>query len=116
LPRLSSVGFDLTNLGQGSYAINGIPAGIEGLNYVRLLQDMVEEALQHDNASSDELERTLALSMARHAAIPQGQVLNNDEMENIVNELFACGNVNYTPDGHTILCILPQHEIEELLK
>ena len=116
LPRLSSVGFDLTNLGQGSYAINGIPAGIEGLNYVRLLQDMVEEALQHDNASSDELERTLALSMARHAAIPQGQVLNNEEMENIVNELFACGNVNYTPDGHTILCILPQHEIEELLK
>ena len=53
--------------------------------------------------------------MARQVAIPQGQILNNDEMENVVNELFACSNVNYTPDGHPILAILPQHDIEKLL-
>ena len=62
-----------------------------------------------------ELYQTLALSMARHAAIPQGQILNNEEMEYLVNELFACSNVNYTPDGKPVLCILPQQEIEQLL-
>ncbi|MBQ2210876.1 MAG: DNA mismatch repair protein MutL, partial [Prevotella sp.] len=114
LPRLSAIGFDLTNLGQGSYAVNGIPAGIEGMNYVQLLHDMVDEAIHHEGDSAEELNSALALSMARHAAIPQGQVLTNDEMENLINELFACGNVNYTPDGRPILAILPQHDIEQL--
>ena len=115
LPRLAAVGFDLTPLGQGSYAVNGIPGGIEGLDYVRLLRNMVDDATQHGVVNDDELNSSLALSMARHAAIPQGQVLDNEEMENLVNELFVCSNVNYTPDGRPILSILPQHDIEQLL-
>ena len=55
------------------------------------------------------------MSLARHAAIPYGQLLNNKEIENIINQLFACSNVNYTPDGKAILCILPQGDIEQLL-
>ena len=116
LPRLSAIGFDLADLGQGSYAINGIPAGIEGLNTIQLLHDMVSEAQENMTSTADQLGEALALTMARHTAIPQGQVLNNDEMENLVNELFACSNVNYTPDGHSILAILPQQDIEQLLK
>ena len=114
LPRLSAIGFDMTPLGQGSYAINGIPAGIEGLDYVQLLRNMVDDAIHNGTDTGDELNSILALSMARHAAIPQGQVLSNDEMENLVNELFACSNVNYTPDGKAILGILPQHDIDKL--
>ncbi len=115
LPRLSAIGFDLTDLGQGSYAVNGIPTGIEGMDYVQLLHNMIDAAIHHESDSADDLNSSLALSMARHAAIPRGQVLNNDEMENLVNELFACGNVNYTPDGHSILAILPQRDLEHLL-
>ena len=115
LPRLSAIGFELTDLGQGSFAVNGIPAGLDGLNYVQLLHDMVADAAANVGDSMDDLNKTLALSMARHVAIPQGQVLSNDEMENLVNELFACSNVNYTPDGKAILGILSQHDIEKLL-
>jgi len=115
LPRLSAIGFELTDLGQGSFAVNGIPTGLDGLNYVQLLHDMVADAVACVGDSMDDLNKTLALSMARHVAIPQGQVLSNNEMENLVNELFACSNVNYTPDGKTILGILPQHDIEKLL-
>ena len=114
LPRLSAIGFELTDLGQGSYAVNGIPSGIEGVDYVQLLHDMVDEVIHDGTSSPDELGQALALSMARRAAIPQGQVLSNDEMENLVNELFACSNVNYTPDGRVILSILPQRDIEKL--
>ena len=115
LPRLSAIGFELTDLGQGSFAVNGIPTGLDGLNYVQLLHDMVADAVSSAGDSMDELNKTLALSMARHVAIPQGQVLSNSEMENLVNELFACSNVNYTPDGKAILGILPQRDIEKLL-
>lgn len=114
LPLLTSVGFDLTPLGPASYAVNGVPAGIEGLDPPRLLQDIISSAVpaSHDTLS---LHDEVALGLARHAAIPYGQQLSNDEMDVLVNELFACENVNYTPDGHPILCILPQGDIERLL-
>ena len=115
LPELEAIGFELSDLGQYSYAINAIPAGLEGLDSVQLLCDMVSDAIEKGATQTDAIHAALALSMARHAAIPQGQVLSNEEMEAVVNQLFACSNVNYTPDGKAILCILPQRDIEQLL-
>lgn len=113
--ELESLGFELTSLGGGSYSINGVPAGIEGMDFVRLLKNMVDDSADTGASVSDGVNGTLALQLARSAAIPYGQVLNNAEMENIVNELFTCSNMNYTPDGKPVICILKQHDIERLL-
>ncbi|MBP5799873.1 MAG: DNA mismatch repair endonuclease MutL [Prevotella sp.] len=114
-PMLSGLGFDVSDLGGNTYAINGIPAGIDGIDPVMLLRRMVSDALEKGRGVTEEISSTVALSMARSAAIPYGQILSNDEMENLVNELFSCSNVNYTPDGKNILCIFPQSDIEHLL-
>lgn len=113
LPQLSSMGFELTALGGGSYAVNAIPIGVDGdpVALVRSLVDEEEGQGRGVSASHDHL----AMTLARATAVPYGQLLSNDEMENIINQLFACSNVNYTPDGRAILCILPQTDIEHLL-
>jgi DNA mismatch repair protein MutL len=115
LPEMAEFGFELTDLGGESYAINSVPSGLDGMNAASLVRDMVTSAIEKDSDVVDEINQSLALSLARNAAIPQGQVLSNEEMENLVNGLFACSNVNYTPDGKNILCILRQQEIEHLL-
>lgn len=115
LPQVKAFGFELEDLGRGSYAVNAVPAGLDGLNPVSLIRDMVEAAKESGVSAIDEINKSLALSMARAAAIPVGQVLGNDEMEGLVNNLFGCSNVNYTPDGKNVLCILQQREIEQLL-
>ena len=114
MPDLTNVGFDLSDLGGNSFVINGVPAGIEGVDPVRLLCQMVED-VNGVRGQLSTLNAQLALSLARSAAIPYGQILSNEEMETVINELFACSNVNYTPDGKAILCILPQADIEHLL-
>ena len=114
LPEMAEMGFLLDSLGGGSYAVNGVPAGIEGLNVVALVNDMVASAMESGTSAKDEIDHTLALSLARNAAIPQGQVLSNVEMDNIVNELFACSNVNYTPSGEPVIAIMKQQDIEHL--
>ena len=109
------MGFEINHLGGGSFVVNGIPSGLEGLDPVRLVHNIVADAIEKGVSDAEGIHASLALGLARHAAIPYGQVLSNDEMENIVNELFSCSNVNYTPDGRLILSILPQKEIEQLL-
>lgn len=112
---MSKMGFELDDLGGGSYAVNAIPTGLDGVNPLHLVQDMVFSAKEKGVKALDEVHQSLALTLARNAAIPQGQVLSNEEMESLVNDLFACSNVNYTPDGKNVLCILKQQEIEHLL-
>ena len=111
---LAAVGFELTSLGGGSYAINGIPSGIEGLNPVELVRNMVHTAMEKGNDVKEEVQTILALTLARAAAIVYGQVLSNDEMSNLVDNLFACSTPNYTPDGHTVLSTIKEEEIEKL--
>ena len=114
LPGLQALGFELADLGGGSYSVNGIPASVEG-DPVSLVRNMVDDALATEGQRATDINSQLALSMARASAVAYGQVLSNSEMEAIVNQLFACSNVNYTPDGHAILAILPQTDIDSLL-
>ena len=115
LPYLQKVGFDLTDLGGNSFSVNGVPAGLEAIDSVALLQEIVADAVEKGCTSAMDIHSTLALGMARRSAVTYGEVLGNDEMETLVNDLFASSNVNYTPDGKAILCILPQRDIEQLL-
>lgn len=113
LPDMNQLGFDLSDLGGGSYAVGGIPTGLEGLNAVSLVSDIVALAAENTVSAAEDINHSIALGLARDAAIPYGQVLGNKEMENLVNELFASTNVKYSPDGKTITAILPQSEIEK---
>ena len=115
LPELEALGFELTSLGGSDYSINSVPAGLDGLNYVNLVQDLVASARDKSASAVDEINHSVALELARSAAVAYGQVLSNDEMENIVNDLFACSNFNYTPDGKRVLTLLRQAEMERLL-
>ena len=114
LDDLSAVGFELTSLGGGSYAINGVPAGIEGLNPAELVRSMVHTALEKGSDVKEEVQSMLALTLARAAAIVYGQVLGNEEMSALVDSLFACESPNYTPDGRVVLATLKEEEIERL--
>ncbi|MCI1681247.1 MAG: DNA mismatch repair endonuclease MutL [Bacteroides sp.] len=110
----SAVGFELTSLGGGSYAINGVPSGIDGLNPVELVRNMVHTAMEKGNDVKEEIQSTLALTLARAASIVYGQVLTNEEMSNLVDRLFACSTPNYTPDGLVVLSTMKEEDIEKL--
>ena len=114
LDDLSAIGFDLSNLGGGSYAINGVPADIEGIVPATLLHDLVHTAMEKGCGVKEEVHHALALVMAKAAAIVPGQVLSNEEMDGLVDALFSCQTPNYTPDGKTILSVIPGDDIDAL--
>lgn len=115
MDELVAVGFDLANLGGGSYSINGVPADTQGINPISLVQDMVHAALEETSNVKDEINHILSLSLAQSAAIVYGQVLSNKEMSALIDDLFACSNSSLTPDGHDILTIIKEDELEKRL-
>lgn len=111
---LKTLGLDVTNLGGGSFSVNAMPTGAEGISPEQLVRDMLHCVIEKGTKFSDEIQQRLALSLARQTAIPVGQVLGEDEMENLVDSLFACSTPNYTPDGKVIIAILQQEDVDRL--
>jgi DNA mismatch repair protein MutL len=116
LSDLLAVGFELTSLGGGSYAINGVPAGIEGLSPVDLVRNMVNTAMEKGNDIKEEIHQIIALTLANAAAIVYGQVLSSDEMTSLVDRLFSSTTPNYTPDGRLIVTTISDDEIDKVFK
>lgn len=114
MPELQNIGFELTPNEEGEYTITAVPSGLDGLDYVALVQDLVASAREKTTSAIDDINHSIALELARNAAVTYGQVLTNAEMENIVNSLFACSNFSYTPDGKKILTMLRQTDLEQL--
>lgn len=111
LPEMTALGFELNDLGGGTYSVNAVPAGLEGVNVQSLVQDMVATAVEQTVAVREDLFASLASSMARHSAIPHGQFLSNEEMENIISELLKCENYTYSPSGKKISNIVPHSSL-----
>lgn len=107
------LGFDISNMGGGSYAIQTVPVDLEGINPIRLVSDMLNDAIEKGDVSKEEIYQSLAFTMARSAAIVVGQVLSLNEMSVLIDELFACEVPAYTPNGKKIFTIISEDEIDE---
>ncbi len=115
-PQLQRLGFDVNDLGGGAISIIGYPAGLDGVDIQRLLAELLVAVADRGTLTAEQLFGKMALTLARAAAIPVGQVLSQAEMHDLVEQLFATSSPNYTPDGHLIVSILPQDTIEKLFK
>lgn len=110
--ELSALGFDISSLGGGSFAINGVPSGIEGLSPVKLLMDIIHGVMDETNNAKSGIYERIALSMAKEVAIVAGQLLSADEMTALVDDLFRTSSPAITPDGSVIVYIMPDKDIE----
>lgn len=111
LTELGYLGFELDNLGGGSFAINGRPASMGSTDVKSVLYAMIEVAKSHEGSVREEIDRQLALKLAQAGAIPYGRTLSGEEMEQLSDSLFALAMPNYTPDGKPVLSLLSYEEL-----
>jgi DNA mismatch repair protein MutL len=109
-------GFDITDLGNNSYAINGVPAGIEKLNPALVIKNIVNRTIETGSHTREAIGEAIALSLARSIAIPKGQKLSVDEMNSLIASLFSSTSYSYTPDGKLILSVFSDDELDRRFK
>ena len=113
---LSFIGFDLADLGGNTYSINGIPSGLENIDSVGTLQDMVEKVIETGCEITEEITESMALALAQKAAIAHGKMLSEEEAQTLIAKLFSSSSPNYTPDGKLILSVYSEDELSRRLK
>ena len=113
---MESLGFELSNLGSHTYAVQGVPSEIDNPDVVKLIKSMLENITETGLDVKSEIQEKLALSFAKSVAINYGKLLTVEEITDIVNKLFACPTPNYTPDGKKIITVVDDDEMAKMLR
>lgn len=113
LPQVNLLGFDIQEFGQNAFVINGLPAELAGKkDELAVLETLLEQYRQNTSLQLDTKEN-LARSMARSAAIRRGATLSTQEMQTLIDKLFACEMPYKSPAGR--MCFL-SFELDELAR
>ncbi|MEQ8705045.1 MAG: DNA mismatch repair endonuclease MutL [Phaeodactylibacter sp.] len=113
LEPVNQLGFDIQEFGANTFVINGVPAELAGK------QDDLQtiESLLEQYKSNQELNlgthENIARAMARSAAIKKGKVLETNEMQTLIDQLFGCQIPYLSPSGRR--CFITM-ELDELAK
>ena len=113
LPDVRALGFDIREFGRNTVVVEGIPADLNNIGEHQLLEQLLEgfknnlAILKLDNRDN------LARSLARNAAIKAGTKLSLEEMNLLIDQLFACQMPNVALNGKPVISTFTLTELLE---
>ena len=110
------LGFDIEDFGSNTFVVNGSPSEWVDENP----QDMIESMLENYKKNLLDLKldkkMNLSLAMARNMSIKHGKKLEKEEIQNLIDRLFACKIPYQSPSGKKVLFTLTLDELSEKFK
>jgi len=116
LEDLDQLGFDIRDFGNNSIVVHGLPAEMEAVSAVNKIEMMIEQYKSLQGEISTGIPERVARAAARASAIDYGKQLSEIEMQELVDQLFACSNPNYSPSGKLIVKIIELEELDKHFK
>ncbi len=113
LPELGALGFVLEQANPTTFMINGTPSDAAGCDAVALLEQILDNYKLNRTDLQIDRKLNLAKTMAKQLAIKAQTKLDEKEMQNLVDELFACNVAEIAPNGKKIFVII---NMEDLFK
>jgi len=102
LDDIQALGFKVNCEGD-DFFIAAVPNDLDDIDPCILILDLMESMHHPEIDFQGDRRDHLALRLANSAAIPNGRVLSELEMNNLIQRLFDCTETKYTPDGKNIM-------------
>ena len=114
MPDLYRFGYVIEPFGKSAFVIQGTPADVLNGNEKQVLEQLLE---QFKNFSSDlkySKREMLLRSLAGQQAVKGGVALTEQEMQGLVEGLFACVQPNVTPSGRPTYLEFKRDQLEKM--
>lgn len=99
IEEINLLGFDIKEFGQNTFIIHSVPADIQLNNERAMIEEMIEQFKINLNVAKLPKRESLAKSLAQSTSIKKGKLLSLNEMNTLIDELFACENPYTAPNG-----------------
>jgi DNA mismatch repair protein MutL len=115
LPDLARVGFDIAPFGQNTFAVQGAPTDLPAGEEKNVLDEVIDQ-LKHEAADAvNKRAEMLLISMAKRLSRNKHAIQQPEGQQALVDELFACSNPEYTPDGKKVFTLMKKETLDDLL-
>ncbi len=116
LADINQLGFDVSVFGKNTIIVNGTPADISKGEEKEILEGILEHYKLNQQSLKLDKRENLARSLAKNAGIKRGMVLEQDQINQLVQDLFACQHPKYTPSGQVTFVSMEQNRLTELFE
>jgi len=113
LKELLSLGFEIREFGKNTFIINGTPGILDISSPELILEKLLEEYKNSPVNARSKAKQQIAQSLAKASALEYGTELKQEEINYLIDNLFACSTPNFSPDGKKVLTIIPTEDIEK---
>lgn len=107
MPSILERGFEISPIGRTTFVVTATPTNVRDSELQQLFEQMIADyknaMLQKDNDRNTSLCRTLA----RQMAVRPGTLLQQEEMQQMIADLFCCKLPDVSPSGKKTLRIIP---------
>lgn len=115
LDDIKSLGFEVREFGKNTLVIEGIPVdlGSNQINETQLFEHLIEGFKNSQQELKLDKRDALARSMARNSSIKSGVVLGQEEMNMLIEQLFACKAPNFSISGKPVIQTMSLTELDK---
>jgi len=113
LPDVRALGFDIREFGKNTVVVEGIPAELNNVAEHQLLEQLLEGFKNNLAILKLDKRDNLARSLARNAATKSGVKLSLEEMNLLIDQLFACQMPNVALNGKPVISTFTLNELLE---
>ncbi|MEE2876199.1 MAG: DNA mismatch repair endonuclease MutL [Candidatus Neomarinimicrobiota bacterium] len=111
IPYLEKIGFRMKEFGKDTVMIEGVPSELGWGSEKEVLTEIIDTYRNEQKAQPSFME-AVAASYACKAAVKAGDVLTLEEMQSLVDRLFATQHPYYCPHGRPIMANLSLDELD----
>lgn len=87
--QFKALGFDMREFGKNTMIVQGLPTEAPNSDPASLIESMLESYKNDEQVLKDEIKERLIRSLAYNSAIKRGKKMAQEEMQKMVDELFA---------------------------
>jgi DNA mismatch repair protein MutL len=113
LPDVRALGFDIREFGKNTVVVEGIPADLNNAGEHELLEQLLEGFKNNLAILKLDKRDNLARSLARNAAMKAGTKMSLEEMNLLIDQLFACQMPNLALNGKPVISTFTLAELME---
>jgi len=115
LDDIKSLGFDVREFGKNTLVVEGVPVdlGSSNINETQLFEQLIEGFKNTQQELKLSKRDRLARSLAKNSAIKAGTALAQEEMNTLIDELFACKTPNFSVSGKPVIQTITLAELDK---
>ena len=110
------MGFEFDDFGSGTIVVTGVPSDIPGLDEKDFIESLVEQMKMGGKAKDTPIKDRIAKAFAKRIASQKSIKTGQQEINALIEQLFASANPSYSPSGRKTTVMLSFDELESLFE